>query len=1237
METEIIQAREPTLEELANQAEQAELKEKKEAEAGLKTLDVQDEIANSWTGGLFVAREERDDSFFNNVNEVVGTAIEGAEEQIVRSFGNIGDALTDWESDSTFLSANAHYVWGEADFLGDDFGFKVPFTDKRFGMVSAKRFKNLQDLYEIGTGEKAATLSNFEIADRDRPDSPAGLFGAEMVKWFAVFAATRKAMGGQVGTAGQELGKGMLAGAVTDFAAFDPHEERLSNMLKNIGDGDTVFNNAITEYLAMDETDSAIEGRLKQAIEGLGIGAVSDGLFAAAKWLRIRWKHRSWRKTETETTDTGEITDDDLLALDEAIATNEVTKDLSAADQKKVAEKVRKNVDEQTGEAKPKEGEEPKSEIDEVQPAQQATPEDVAKADVEPELHHIHRSVKDHMKIKGKLSEADILKLSKHIQNGEMSQASEMVNFNDARIDWDSMDDADSIQQLFYAFEDVASDMLKEGADGPVTLKMTKKIAEDVGYTGENAEMLFGTLKESGGITARMFAAHQAMVASARHLRKLAMKAKKTGAPQDMHNMHRHVELHAALMAQVKGSQSEIARALSAMRMMKDATAESWKEFDEVKRVMGGHKDTDAVIDSVLAGKGDLRELNKAVAKTAGRKVWDVISEIAINGLLSSPKTHVINLSSNAGMLFIGPIERYIAAGFGVFSRSANKATFREANAAMMGQIKSVTMAFRLAAQAAKEGRPISDLRQRIEFDARKAIKMGEGDNIFTRDKAGDGPLAVAINTIGEIIRIPGRGLLAGDEFFKTINHQAELHAQAYRQAAKDAAERNFRNSAARNKWIKGEIARHVKDPSLEMQAEAVRFARRQTFQENAETGFGPKVEAVLNYHPAIKLVVAPFVRTPMNLLRQSFVDRNPLLFAFVKKNRETLERGGPEAQAVLARLVTGTGAMMAAYGLVGEGILTGKGEKYSNTEKLDKIPEYSIKVGDRYYQYNRLDPFGSVLGLVADLDYVFKHGYDPNDPESSNQIMEFSQAVGVAFLQNALNKTWMASLSDILETATRASEGGGASAERQFDKFVGNQLTKLVPYSSAIRAATQTMDPVVREAWDVRDRLWRILPGLSEELPPQRDLLGRPITRTNAEWFWINPFGANPESDNPVDRELAKLEFDATIIDKKVHGVPLDARDYSELKRVIGDLNGEGPTLEQELAGLFAEPSWNEVRDPLKVDTIKKIIRQRTEAAKRMMLADPVFRNKYLDVTAREISEKTGEDLGEIRLQLGL
>jgi ethanolamine utilization protein EutQ (cupin superfamily) len=400
----------------------------------------------------------------------------------------------------------------------------------------------------------------------------------------------------------------MLAGAVTDFAAFDPHEERLSNMLKNIGEGDTVFNNAITEYLAMDETDSAIEGRLKQAIEGLGIGAVSDGLFAAAKWLRIRYKHRAWRKTEVESTDTGEITEEDLLDLDEAIKTNEVTKDLSAADQKKVAEKVRKNVDEATGE--------PKSEIDEAQPAQSATPEDVAKADMEPELHHIHRSVKDHMKIKGKLSEADILKLSKHIQNGEMSEASQMINFNDAKIDWDSMDDADSIQQLFYAFEDVAADMLKEGADGPVTMKATKKIAEDVGYTGENAEMLFGTLKESGGITARMFAAHQAMVASARHLRKLAMKAKKTGAPQDMHNMHRHVELHAALMAQVKGSQSEIARALSAMRMMKDATAESWKEFDEVKRVMGGHKDTDAVIDSVLAGKGDLRELNKAVAKT---------------------------------------------------------------------------------------------------------------------------------------------------------------------------------------------------------------------------------------------------------------------------------------------------------------------------------------------------------------------------------------------------------------------------------------------------------------------------------------------------------------------------------------------------------------------------------------------------------------------------------------------
>ena len=76
--------------------------------------------------------------------------------------------------------------------------------------------------------------------------------------------------------------RGAVAGAVADFAVFDGHEERLSNLIES----HTPLGNAVTEYLSADESDSEIEGRFKNALEGLLLGGLTEPLFAAIKGLR---------------------------------------------------------------------------------------------------------------------------------------------------------------------------------------------------------------------------------------------------------------------------------------------------------------------------------------------------------------------------------------------------------------------------------------------------------------------------------------------------------------------------------------------------------------------------------------------------------------------------------------------------------------------------------------------------------------------------------------------------------------------------------------------------------------------------------------------------------------------------------------------------------------------------------------------------------------------------------------
>lgn len=83
------------------------------------------------------------------------------------------------------------------------------------------------------------------------------------------------------------LGRGMIAGGVADFTVFAPGEERLSNLIQSFPE----LQNPVAEYLKASPDDSAAEGRLKNALEGLILGALVEPLarsLRALKYVRIK-------------------------------------------------------------------------------------------------------------------------------------------------------------------------------------------------------------------------------------------------------------------------------------------------------------------------------------------------------------------------------------------------------------------------------------------------------------------------------------------------------------------------------------------------------------------------------------------------------------------------------------------------------------------------------------------------------------------------------------------------------------------------------------------------------------------------------------------------------------------------------------------------------------------------------------------------------------------------------------
>ena len=101
--------------------------------------------------------------------------------------------------------------------------------------------------------------------------------------------------------------RGMAAGAVTDLTVFDPAEGRLSDMLVEFNS--PVLNNAVTQYLATDEDDTEMEGRVKNVLEGMLIGGPLEILFGLKAFKKAK-KTKDFAEKEKIYKDAGEAIED---------------------------------------------------------------------------------------------------------------------------------------------------------------------------------------------------------------------------------------------------------------------------------------------------------------------------------------------------------------------------------------------------------------------------------------------------------------------------------------------------------------------------------------------------------------------------------------------------------------------------------------------------------------------------------------------------------------------------------------------------------------------------------------------------------------------------------------------------------------------------------------------------------------------------------------------------------------
>ncbi|MEM9403218.1 MAG: hypothetical protein AAGA44_12120 [Pseudomonadota bacterium] len=1179
-----------------------------------------------------------DDGLLNNTYEVFGSAVEQGAEQIVRTLGDLSaapaESIEDYFDPEGESSLFGRFVLGDDTVPGlDERGLGVPFTDFRIAYMNRKDFEQMSLLYEIETGKATRSLSNVDLPDVDRPDSTAGQVTSDIIRWAMVFAATRKSLGAAGGRATQ-ITKGVAAGIAADFAAFDPHEARLSDLLITIGDGNPVFQNALTEYLAVEQLDSNLEGRMKNAVEGAVVGGLVETVFRSIKWLRARRIERAGRET------------------------SETTRPVPG---QKVANEVQP---EGTPEVTPEDALQARLDEIEVKAQERAAAREQAASRAESVVENTARNLDAR---ETSITPEQRSQMSAALKEGRLSEAEDLISFNSDTFDWegigaklDSAEDADVVRQIINTTSEVFSRNMDE-AQGYQSLAHT--LAKSVGSSVDDLRSLHLDVTGGKGIAARMAGARALLTASADRLRILGQAAARDGATTaDEIALFRHIELHAAIQAQVKGSGSEIARALHAMRTMKAATADSIREFDKVVREIGGRNpEIRKQLAEKYASVTDLNQVHSLVKKSRWRRAADVGVEVYINGLLSSLSTLTLNNTSNLLKIVEGFTERYFSVAVGGLRNGVRRGlgmeplervALREANAFAVGTMKGLETAIgipiretlraggrSLAAIAradieaagiswreaveglkgAKEGtvvralideQPQTDVLQRVDTDTRKAINA-----------TGDGLDARAIRALGKFIRIPSRLILTSDEFFKTIGFHQELYARAYRNAAAVADEAGA-TGARREEIMAKQMEVDINNPPEDLHYEAMDFARYQTFQAELEGSFARDIEDILNRNPVMKFVI-PFYRTPVNIVKQTILERSPLGFTKLHHSKlwKQIAKGGPEGDIALARLATGSAFIGMGMQWAMDGRITGSGSSAAgnrNTETLDGIPPYSIKIGDTWYQYNRLEPLGMLMGLSADLAEAAMSW----DPENDDR--DFWEATVVAITvvtTNITDKTWFKGVADLVAAVD--------DPKRYIENYAENLGSTIVlPYNSLLRRINVEHDQYAREAWTFFDKWRRNIPGLSDDLPLARDYLGNPREKPDyVGQAWLSPFMKGIESNDPVYTELARLGFDYRMPNKDVFRIGQDVtpEQYSEFLRLRGQSPIQGQTLQQALADLFRSPEYKfELTDAGREEVIKSMVGRYGQAARAEMLN----RDFSLQLRYREAKRQAKDEL---------
>jgi hypothetical protein len=1117
-----------------------------------------------------------------------------------------------------------------------------------------------QSIYNLADAVSLDALPNWENRFFGESTSTSGKFVEGATQFLTGFipvggllgkAGQAVSLGAKVAKAGKgvqtaaKLGKGAIQGGVADFISFDGQEERLSNLVQQFPE----LQNPVTEYLAASKNDGEIEGRFKNVIEGLFLEAGMQGISGAFTGSLKSLKEYKGKLAEGLDKPTAALEASKVLEETQVVQTlksfdEPVIKELTDLDPNAIV--VDNKVTSVGGDTV-------------VPPTKGEVFDPLTPIEAENESFRITARAK----VSGSQDYLDVL--AKVDGLGNMAEVTQLLAKGDLsisaaeklRIEGLTGEDKLATLKSMNAALGLSTDSIVQ--------KFGTAIPESFNPVFVQTHLAFTGVRLSGGKAVETAKALQDALKNGKNEDAILLTEEFAKAFQTFTEWNMLYGMHASgagtLLNQIGQNKrsfttkAEIDSLVPTKKIPQNLDPAAHKaEISKFQKEKWGSASMEELAKkfSAAASFDDLEKQLNVMTQLSqvsrGRRGFDALQSVWRNSILSGPSSFVVAVLGNTVTNNLKTLESIIGAGI-VGDINSVKSIFKAATTFQsFGEISDAAVAaFRTGED------PLTGSAAAFVETTGRGFNGREfsGQSLGFKDGS---TMGQAVDWLSEFSSIPGRLLVAPDAVTKQSAYarsgRAHFMYEGYNKGmsgmeAAKYAEMKYRETVlaggkmyneknlfdqhiaeakkAGLDWSKNpkEFERFVQkqaelkpfDPAIA--EDAKRFAEISkvvTFTNDLDD-ISQGVSDIINKVPGLNFVI-PFVKTPTNILKFGLA-RSPLglakdsyLLAFSKDFREQFTNArGMEANELRGRIATAVmfTSGVSYYLMNNEGAITGGGPQNVD-EKATLIATgwqpYSLKIGDKYVSYQRLDPIATPLGILADLGEYSR--LNPKEKEDDDMAAVFS-ACAMTLTYNLTDKSYLRGLNNLMKAVQDPAT--------YLPKLVRDIGAGFIP--NAVNQMQNTEHEIIlRDARSFADATLKRIPGASDVVPPRRTILGDTIFRENPAGLLgpVNPFNISTAKNDPVAQEMSTLNGHFGMPSSKLHGLnDLDMREfknaegqqaYDRWMELSGTIKINGKTLKQALAVAVKSKEYQalpkkfegqavELKSP-RIDIINRIIR---------------------------------------------